>query len=220
MTSRTRTTLVAGVAAASLLLTACGGDGEDSSEEIRGVDEGGESPAVDEDDAGESPAVRDDGIERPDITLPEDVVNVFEEVDTEDPVELAVLADHERRVNSIDEAITSGDLERPALDFYSAGDALTSAVEWAESLVANDESFSGTTRYYERQVTVDEEAGRASVSYCIDASDSLTTTRSTGEADPDSAVTVKVHYETQLDRNEAGVWQTTEAVADPETDRC
>ncbi|GAA3856136.1 hypothetical protein [Streptomyces sedi] len=220
MTSRTRTALVAGVAAASLLLSGCGGDGEESSEEIPGVDEGGGSPGGDEDPAGEPPAPQDDGIERPDIALPDDVDNVFEEVGTEDPVELAVLADHERRVNSIDEAITSGDLERPALGFYSSGEALTSAVEWAQSLVENDESFTGTTRYYERQVTVDEETGRASVSYCIDASESLTTTRSSGEADPDSAVTVKVHYVTQLDRNEAGVWQTTEAVADPETDRC
>ncbi|RMI41141.1 hypothetical protein [Streptomyces triticirhizae] len=214
--TRPRLALVVGLATASLLLTACGGD-DGGEEEIPGVDAAGESPEAEREDEGATP---DDGIERPEIALPDEVTNVFEEVATDDPVELAVLADHERRVNSLDEAITSGDLERPALGFYSSGEALTSAVEWIESLVENDESFTGTTRYYDREVTVDEEAGRATVRYCIDASESLTTVRSTGEVDPDSGVTARVHYLTQLDRNEAGVWQTTEAVADPETDRC
>ncbi|KAB8158901.1 hypothetical protein FH609_019885 [Streptomyces sp. 3MP-14] len=207
------------MATAALLLTACGGD-DGVEEEIPGVDAAGESPADGPDGEDETPPPQDDGIERPEIELPDEVTNVFEEVATDDPVELAVLADHERRVNSLDEAIVTGDLERPALGFYSSGEALTSAVEWVESLIENDESFTGTTRYYDREVTVDEEAGRATVRYCIDASESLTTVRSTGEVDPDSGVTVRVHYLTQLDRNEAGVWQTTEAVADPETNRC
>lgn len=213
---RFRIVLAASAAAAALLLSGCGGGDEaDSEDKIEGVEDASDGSASES----TSPSPTDDGIDRPSIKLPDDVNNVFEEVDTDDPVEIAVLADNERRVNSMDEAITSGDLERPALSFYSTGDALESAAEWIDSLVSENESFTGTTRYYDRTVTVHDD-DTATVTYCIDASESLTKNRVTGEVEPDSEVTSMVHYTTRLRKNDLGVWQTYEAIADPETTIC
>ncbi len=119
MNGRIRIGIAAVAAASALLLTACGGGGDDGSDdEIEGLEENTDAGGEESEEPSPS-ATEDDGIDRPEIELPDDVNNVFEEVDTDDPVELAVLADHERRVNSIDEAITSGDMNRPALGFYS-----------------------------------------------------------------------------------------------------
>jgi hypothetical protein len=134
----------------ALLLTGCGGsDSSDpkDSDKIAGADAGSGSSKP-------SASAPGDGIERPEIKLPSDVENVFEGGTTGDPVKDAVLADNERRINSIDEAITVDARKYPALKFYSKGDALMSAASYIMSFRDENRSFTGKTRYYDREVTL------------------------------------------------------------------
>ncbi|MEV7196749.1 hypothetical protein AB0N81_33855 [Streptomyces sp. NPDC093510] len=204
-----RPTLLAAAAmtaAAVLLLSACGGsDGDSKDNKIAGADSdsGGkkkESP---------SPKASDDGLDRPEIKLPKDVKNVFEGGKTGDPKKDAVLADNERRINSIDEAITVDAKTHPALKFYSSGEALLTAADYIQSFSKEGKSFIGTTRYYDRQVTFLKE-GVAAVAYCQDSTKTYPKDLKTGKVDrsiPESADDYGF-YNTRLKKNAKGVWQT------------
>ncbi|MFD4632090.1 hypothetical protein ACFVYR_26470 [Streptomyces sp. NPDC058284] len=203
-----RPTLLAAAAltaAAVLSLSACGGGDGDSNDKIAGADSdsGGkkkESP---------TPKSSDDGIDRPEIKLPKDVKNVFEGGRTGDPKKDAVLADNERRINSIDEAITDDAKTQPALKFYSSGDALLTAADYIQGFRKEGKSFVGTTRYYDRRVTFLKE-GVAAVAYCQDATKTYPKDLKTGKVDrsiPESADDYGF-YNTRLRKNADGVWQT------------
>ncbi|GAA1927895.1 lipoprotein [Streptomyces sodiiphilus] len=215
---RRRTPLAAAAAAvtAAVLLAGCAGDG-DAKEPVAGVNSGSPAPGDEAPDAEDDP---DDGIDRPEIRLPEDVENVFEEAATDDPVERAVLADHERRIASLDEALTSGDLERPALGFYSEGEALRSAVEWLGPAVDKGFSFTGTVRYYQREVTLNGDT-EATVSYCVDETEIQGIHRETGEKrEPSGDSSGHYAYSTQLELKDNGVWTTTRVISEERDGPC
>ncbi|NJQ04963.1 hypothetical protein, partial [Streptomyces lonarensis] len=156
------------------------------------------------------------GIDRPEINLPDDVNNVFEEVDTDDPVELAVLADQERGVNAVDEAVTSGDTQVPALPFYFADSALLESIDYIESMHDDGLSFGGTTRYYKR--TIEMQTNSAAVTtYCADMAGSYLIEVESGEQDPDSG---KYYYTARQQLNDDGVWQTVIMTTDREDQLC
>lgn len=193
-------------AAAVLSLSACGGSddgGSTANDKIEGAESGEkrESP---------SPTASDDGIERPEIKLPKDVKNVFEGGKTGDAEKDAILADNERRLESIDEAITVDAKDHPALKFYSAGDALLSAADYIQGFYKNGNSFVGTTRYYDRKVTI-LKAGTAAVSYCMDATKTYPQDRKTDKVDRSipSSASDYAFYNSRVEKNSEGVWQTT-----------
>ncbi|GGW92076.1 hypothetical protein [Streptomyces lomondensis] len=219
---RTRTTTAAATAltaAVALLLTGCGGSdssgGSDSktSDEIAGADTGPGSAAPSESAAG-------DGIERPEIKLPSDVENVFEGGTTGDEAKDAVLADNERMINSIDEAITVDAGKHPALKFYSKGDALLAAATYIKSFYDSGTSWAGVTRYYDRDVTLNGTTS-ATVTYCGDETKSYSKDRKTkqvkrtpGDADD------YVSYNARMEKNAQGVWQTVKVSSERGAERC
>ncbi|MGW7273182.1 hypothetical protein ACWGH5_21970 [Streptomyces sp. NPDC054864] len=215
-----RPTLLAAAAltaAAVLSLSACGGGDGDSKEndKIAGAgsgDEKRESP---------SPRASEDGIERPEIKLPKDVKNVFEGRKTGDPKKDAVLADNERRINSIDEAITVEAEEHPALKFYSSGDALLSAADYVQSFYKDGRSFSGATRYFDRQVTF-LKSGTAAVTYCVDETKSYPKDRKTGKVDKSIPASKDDYafYNTRLRKNAKGIWQTESVMSTSGAKQC
>ncbi|MCE7081004.1 hypothetical protein [Streptomyces sp. ST2-7A] len=215
---------IAGAAALTgtllLPLTACGDDDGDTDDTIEGAQT--TDPEDTSGGTGDEPAPPADDIERPEITLPGDVVNVFEPVDTDDPIETAVLGDHEHRVNSLDEVIVTGDLERPGLGFYSTGEALRSAVEWASPIIDEGWARSGEVRHYNRSVDVTDDE-TAFVTYCVDRSGSTATWRESGEVrevESSGADTRDSHYVTRLRVNGDGVWQTDEVLSEPDSEEC
>jgi hypothetical protein len=222
-----RSTLAAGVLSAALLLTAataCSSDsGSDSNDEdIEGVQtddqgsptaEGSETPAPD-------PEPTDDGIDRPEIELPEDLELIVEETETGDPVEEAILYDHEQRVATKYESMAEQSLETPALSFYTTGDALTQLFSTLEEIIDGGTYAEGTARYFNQDVTVFDE-NRAALSYCRDASEIRDVDAETGEvvseSDPNELPTL---YETEVVRNEEGVWQETTYDVVSEAEEC
>ncbi|MFF9188427.1 hypothetical protein [Streptomyces rochei] len=215
---RTRTTIAAAAltAAVTLLLSGCGGsDSEDSGkDEIAGADTGASASAS------PSPSASEDGVDRPEIKLPSDVKNVFEGGSTGDPVKDAVLADNERMINSIDEAITVDAEEHPALKFYSKDNALIAAASYVQSFYEAGTTWTGSTRYYDREVTLSGE-NAATVTYCGDETKSYSKDRKTKEVkktpgDADDYVS----YSARVQRNADGVWQTTNVVSERGAEKC
>ncbi|MGW2780464.1 hypothetical protein ACWC3X_04305 [Streptomyces populi] len=212
--SRLLATVAVG-ASAVLLLTACGGgdDKPKTNDKIAGADTGGETSA-----SPEASATGSGG--RPAIKFPSDARNVFEDRKTGDPKKDAVLADNAERINSIDDAIFQGRVNTEALGFYSAQGALDSARTFVKGYLDDGRSWTGTTRYFDRQVTFRPD-GSAVVVYCSDESKSFLKNRKTNkrEKTPTSADSY-VLYNTKLVKNSDGVWQTTNVISKRGADQC
>ncbi|GAA5213140.1 hypothetical protein [Streptomyces thinghirensis] len=216
---RTRTTTATAAAlttAVALLLSGCGGsETEDSAKDkIAGADTGASASAS------SSPSPSKDSVERPEIKLPSDVENVFEGGKTGDAVKDAVLADNERMINSIDEAITVDAKEHPALKFYSKDNALMAAASYVQSFYEAGTTWTGSTRYYDREVTLSGQSA-ATVTYCGDETKSYSKDRKTKEVkktpgDSDDYVS----YSARMKKSAEGVWQTTNVVSERGAEKC
>lgn len=204
-------------AAAVLSLSACGGgDGDsESNDKIAGAESGDKKRET------PSPSASDDGIDRPEIKLPKGVKNVFEGGKTGDAKKDAILADNERRINSIDEAITVDAEDHPALKFYSAGDALLSAADYVQGFYKEGRSFEGTTRYFDRQVTF-LKSGAVAVTYCVDETKSYPKDRKTGKVDKSIPASEDDYafYNTRVKKNAKGVWQTDSVTSTTGAKQC
>ncbi|KAF4405096.1 hypothetical protein [Streptomyces lycii] len=214
MTHRHLTAAAALTACTALLLSGCG-SGDDpegkSDDKIAGA----------EDASSSSPsASAPDDSKRPSIKLPKDDVLIFENRKTGDPKKDAVLSDNEQRLRAIDAAIIEGDPESEPVYFYSARDAAVSAAKSIQSYVDDDLSVTGTVRYFDRSVTFRSD-GSARLTYCSDETKGFAKERKTGkvlQSAPDE--NSYVFYDTRLDRNEAGVWQTTGVKSQRGAEQC
>ncbi|MEW2161824.1 hypothetical protein AB0912_02325 [Streptomyces sp. NPDC007084] len=218
MNRRPRLLATAAVGAtAVLLLTACGGsDGESkANDKIAGADTGSSAPAS---PSASASASVDAG--RPKIVFPSDARNVFEGQKTGDAKKDAVLADNAERVNSIDDAIFRGRVNTEALGFYSAQGALDSARSFVRGYLDHNHSWTGITRYFDREVSFRSD-GSAVVVYCSDESKSFLKDRKTNKREntPTSADSY-VLYNTKLVKNADGVWQTTNVISKRGADQC
>lgn len=222
-TLKTHTRFGAGLAlfvAASMSLTACGGDsdsGSDSKDKIKGA-ETSTQPTSPKPSASSTPM--DDGIDRPEIKLPADVHNVFEDTTTGDPKKDAVLADNAHAITAIDEAVTNGDPKRPALKFYLKDAGLLSALQYFKTYYEADLTYTGTTRYYDRRVTFLKD-GSALVNYCSDESKANSKNRKTNVVQKHTPGPRDYgYYTSQLAKNELGVWQTIKMSSEGGEEKC
>ncbi|MFX4293940.1 hypothetical protein [Streptomyces bohaiensis] len=210
---------VVAAATAGLLLTSCSSGDSEPDDDIAGVQSPSpsEEPEDDEpeepDDAEDTP---DDGIDRPEIELPDDMTKEFEDVDTDDPDERAVLADQARYASAVDEAIAAGEVG-PALGFYATGEGYASALELVTGYHEDGYRVGGSTRYYNRSVTMRDEKVATS-SYCVDFSEAYSVDLETGEEFPDGDEQGLYSFRQVL--NDAGVWQVESWTAASGGDSC
>ncbi|WP_165986336.1 hypothetical protein [Streptomyces sp. YIM 98790] len=221
--SRAVLSAVALVGAGTLLLSGCGGDdtgddriaGEGRSTPQESADPGPEPEPEGEESAG-SEVPRDD-IDRPEVTLPDYMNNVFEPAGTEEPAELAVITDAQHRRNAIDLAIDLADPEHEALAFYSARDGYVSDLSYVANAIDRGSTWSGTARFYDWQVEFDEggDGGKALLTYCMDESRAYDKNRDTGEVterEPSDADFVLLQE--RVERNGLGVWQNVHVTSE------
>lgn len=191
-------------ATAALLLTACGGgdDSSNDSDKIAGAD-AGDTPT-----SASPSASATNSLERPKVTLPGDVTNVFEGWTTGDATKDAVLTDTSRRIDALDYAITQSDADEPVLGFYYKEDALVGASQWVKEFEDAKKSMTGKTRYFKPSVDVYAK-GKATLTYCSFEGEAYVKDRATGKADK-TPVTDKSYllYSTRLEMSDKGVWQT------------
>jgi len=210
------TTPAAGLAAAALmLLTACGGgSGDNGSDKISATQTTATGTASASSTASATPTVQ-----RPVITFPSYAKNVFEDEHTGDPKKDAVLADDAQGVNSIDDAIFRRTLDSSALRFYNTGTALQNALSYIQGYLDKNQSWAGTTRYFDRKVTFGDD-GSASVVYCADGSESWTTPPATPATHAPATADSYSLFNDRLEQNEQGVWQIVNGVSKPGATEC
>ncbi|MGW0813282.1 hypothetical protein ACWD00_08535 [Streptomyces viridiviolaceus] len=205
MKGRSLPIAAAATATAALLLTACGGgdDNSQDSDNIPGTYIGRPTTASPSASATAS-------ADRPRITLPKGVENKFENWETGDPSQDAVLSDVAQAVNAVDNAILKGDADSATIAYYRQGEALASAQTWIQAWLDADLTWTGVTRYFNPGIKVADE-DTAAVVYCADESKAFNKDRTTGKVDDSpSGESPYVTYSTQLKKNSEGVWQTTE----------
>ncbi|MFF3977834.1 hypothetical protein [Streptomyces sp. NPDC001828] len=203
-------------ATAALLLTACGSndDKPKGTDKIAGADQG------DKASASPSAAPSASAADRPKIELPADLKMTFEAADTGDPVKDAVLADGAERMRAINGAIAGVDPKYAALNYYNAGKALEAASTWVEKFKKAGQSMTGSLSYFDRRVTLNEDKS-ASLVFCADESKGYAKDIKTGQA----KVTTPskndfILYNTRLEKNADGVWQTTRIVSTAGAAQC
>ncbi|MFI1484592.1 hypothetical protein [Streptomyces sp. NPDC020747] len=215
MKRRTLPVATALAATAALLLTACGSGDDKSSdnEKIAGADTGDEKSA--------SPSVNaSDDVERPNLSLPEDVEEVFEDWKTGDDSKDSVLTDAGHSMTAIERAITDGDAKSPALSFYYEGEALVGAAKWVQTFVDHNATISGVTRYYAPEVTLSGKS-TAAVTLCADESKVFNKDRKTKKSDRSAPTDDSyVYYVSRLKLNPKKVWVTTEVVSKRGSEKC
>ncbi|MFJ8188676.1 hypothetical protein ACIQ8D_02575 [Streptomyces sp. NPDC096094] len=219
--NRRRPTLLAALtltAAAALTLSACGSDDSSSSDkdEIAGADTGSNPSASPSPSASSTTA----GSGRPEIKLPSDLKLVFEDTETGDPVKDAVLADNAERMRAVDAAIAGTDPKGEAVGFYNTGKALEAAVSWVAQFEKANATLTGEARYFDRKVNLKGETS-AVLTFCADESKGFSKDKKTGEV-AKTPVTKNsyVLYNTRLDKNADGVWQTSQIISTRGADQC
>ncbi len=194
-------------AAAALLLSACGSDDEPAgNDKIAGAEQGDKSsPSPSGTPAGSA--------DRPEIKLPADVKDSFEGWKTGDATKDAVLSDAANAKTAVNVAATSRDTDEPAMSFYNQGDALRDAAKWVQWFVDNKTTYTGTIRYYSPKIELFDSKS-AGVVYCSDESKAYNKDPETGKIDKTPATKKSfILYNTRLEKNDAGVWQTTDIVS-------
>ncbi|MBO8189736.1 hypothetical protein [Streptomyces spirodelae] len=202
--------------AASLLLGACGGDG-DSDDKIDGAKDGGKPSAK-----SSSPSASSSASDRkaPDeIKLAKDAKNVFEAAKTGDPKKDEVLADNQARINAVDRVITTGkDVDQ--VEVYATGKSLLASNQYMLDFSKNGKSWAGVTRYYDQKV---EFTGKndARVTFCADEHKARNKVIKTGKLEPNDAgdqnyVAASFHVK----RNSDGVWQAVSGTSQRGAKQC
>ncbi|PSM43652.1 hypothetical protein C6Y14_08430 [Streptomyces dioscori] len=209
-----RPTLLAALtltAAAALTLSACGGD-SDSEDKAGGQGKSAGADTGEAKSASPTAGAADPG-SRPRVTLPSDLKLIFETKKTGDAVKDAVLADNAERMRAVDAAITGTDPDGVALAYYNTGKAREAALSWVKQFKDADASLTGEARYYDRRVTL-KSGTTALLSFCADESKGFSKDKKTGKADKTPATKNSyVHYNTRLDKNSAGTWQTSQIIS-------
>jgi hypothetical protein len=150
--------------AATLLLTACGGDdGGSDQDKIAGADEGGGKKSASP--AGEKSKATDD-IDRPKMTFPSDV-----DLNVSDPDQAAAMGDAQNFVRAIRYGIVEQDVNDAAYKFYSEfkSQAQVYAKDQIEQRVDRGLTISGTMRFSRTKVTSAENKESAVVTFCSDS---------------------------------------------------
>ncbi|MEV6796461.1 hypothetical protein AB0M87_31770 [Streptomyces sp. NPDC051320] len=200
---------------AALSLSACGGGDKTSkdSDKIAGADVGQGTTASPSSNPSHPAG-------RPKIVFATGAKNIFEDQKTGDAKRDAVLADNAQRIDSVDDAIFKGSVNTNALSFYSANGALDSARTFVKGYVDDNRTWTGTTRYFDRTVTLKDD-GTATVVYCSDESKSFLRNRKTGKVEKTPTTSESyVLYNTKLVKDPQGVWQTTNVISKRGADQC
>ncbi|MDN3287986.1 hypothetical protein QWL27_19705 [Streptomyces thermocarboxydus] len=195
----------------ALTLTACGSEEPDTAAKDSDKAKGTKASAS------SSPST---SAGRPKIELPADLKLTFEGGETGDPVKDAILTDNAERMRAVDAAITGTDLEGKALAFYNTGKALKAAQDWVAQFEEAGATITGEARYYEREVTLKGEDS-AALTFCADESKGFSKDKKTNEIHK-TPVTKNsyVLYNTRLDKNADGVWQTSQIISNRGAAQC
>ncbi|MEU9522536.1 hypothetical protein [Streptomyces sp. NPDC048224] len=186
-------------AAAALTLSACAGD--DSSgkgaDKIAGADPG-----------------------RPKIELPSDLSYTFDWPRTRDKDKNAVLADGQQSIKAVDLAIVNQDPLDKVYLFYYEGEAAAGTEEFIQAYAKENARVTGAYRFYDAVVNMRSKS-EASLVYCEDQSKAYDMYLKPKKVNKTPVTRNSyVLYNTQLRKNDKGVWVVQEIHSQRGSDRC
>ncbi|MEU5955399.1 hypothetical protein [Streptomyces sp. NPDC047525] len=199
-----RLATVALTASAALLLTSCGsGDESKDNDKIAGAEQDGAKKSA-------SPSASDSGsADRPKIDLPADLTYTFDWPKTGKKADDAILADSEQSIKAVDMAIAEQDPANKAYRFYYEGEAAAQTQKFIKAYVDAKARTTGAYRYYNPAVSGD--GAFASLVYCEDQSKAYDKYLKKDKVNKTPATKNSyVLYAAKLQRNDAGVWVTTQ----------
>lgn len=155
---------------AALLLSGCGGDGDDGSgkEKIAGADGGGgkksQSPSAEKSAAPK--------VDRPEMKFPSDVHLTFDRAGVTDPDQTAAMNDAREFVRAIRYGIVEQDVNDSAYKFYSEvqSPAQAYAKDQIKQRVDRGLTISGEMRFTRTKVSPAENKESSVVTFCSDSS--------------------------------------------------
>ncbi|MFE9767833.1 hypothetical protein ACFYPC_25480 [Streptomyces sp. NPDC005808] len=210
MARRTMTTAaIAFTASTAILLTACGGSDDSSSDDIKGADTGTSSPSPSVSVSAASDA------NRPDIKLPETFQADFEGWTNSDPELQTALDDGKERLRASYAAIIDGDPEADYLSYYSGTAAMSTGSAWVKGYKGL--TIIGEVKVYDPEITyLGDAKTSATLFYCVDESEGFSKDLKTGEtAGTPKGESPKVQYRTSLGKEANGVWKTLTVETEP-----
>lgn len=210
MARRTLTTAaIAFTASTALLLTACGGSDDSSSDDIKGADTGSSSPSA----PASASAVSD--ANRPAIELPDSFQADFEGWTNSDPQLQSALDDGKERLRASYAAIIDGDPEADYLSYYSGTAAMSTGSAWVKGYKGL--TIIGEVKAYDPEITyLGDAKSRVTLFYCVDEGKGFSKDLKTGEtAGTPEGESPKVQYRTSLGKQTNGVWKTLTVETEP-----
>lgn len=202
-------------ASAALLLSSCGSGDDESkdNDKIAGADKAGEEKSASP--SASAPA----GAARPKVELPSDLTYTFDWPKTGKKADDAILEDSQQSIKAVDMAIAEQDPMNKAYRFYYEGEAAAQTQKYIKAYVDAKARTTGAYRYYDPVIS--NEGGSASLVYCEDQSKAYDKYLKKDKVNK-TPVTKNsyVLYAAKLQRNDAGVWVTTQMNSTRGSDKC
>ncbi|MFE0175257.1 hypothetical protein ACFWZ2_23350 [Streptomyces sp. NPDC059002] len=145
MARRALPTAAAFAVGTALLLTACGGGGDDSSDKIEGAGGGSDSPSA------SAPASAD--ADRPDVSVPKDLELVFDFSAPSDPKQAKAVDNAANYIRALKHGIVKQDVNDPAYQYYSGAQAAQYAKTQIKEWVDGGWVPTGKDRYFKSEAT-------------------------------------------------------------------
>ncbi|MFC8370492.1 hypothetical protein ACFUIT_21395 [Streptomyces sp. NPDC057239] len=168
MKRRTLPVAVAFAAAATLMLTACGG-GDDKSgdnDKIAGADQGTEKPSKSAEPSGAPAEDKPDGV---DVSLPADVDLVFDWEEPKNENEAAAMDDAANFFRAIYRGVDKRTTKDASIAAYATGDGLKYAETQINAWIDGGWTATGTLRHYDATTRSAANGKSVEVAFCADA---------------------------------------------------
>ncbi|MFF5159862.1 hypothetical protein ACFY3N_27180 [Streptomyces sp. NPDC000348] len=168
MKRRTLPVAVAFTAAATLMLTACGGGNDESgdSDKIAGADQGTEKPSKSAEPSGAPAQDKPDGV---DVSLPADINLVFDWEKPKNENEAAAMDDAANFFRAIYRGVDKRTTEDASVAAYATGDGLKYAETQINAWIEGGWTATGTLRHYDAATRSTANGKSVEVAFCADA---------------------------------------------------
>jgi hypothetical protein len=156
-------------ATAALLLTACGGGDEKSSDndKIVGADQGSETAKESVKPSAAGAEEKPDGV---DVTLPKDMNLVFDWEKPKDENEAAAMSDTANFFRAIYRGVDQRTTKDASIAAYATGEGLKYAETQINAWIEGGWTATGTLRHYDVTTRSAENGNSVEVAFCADAS--------------------------------------------------
>ncbi|MFE2276995.1 hypothetical protein ACFXAE_06955 [Streptomyces sp. NPDC059454] len=156
-------------AAATLMLTACGGGDDTSgdSDKIAGSDQGTEKPSKSAEPSGAPAEDKPDGV---DVSLPKDMNLVFDWEKPKDENEAAAMDDAANFFRAIYRGVDQRTTKDASVAAYSTGDGLKYARTQIDARLEGDWTATGTRRHYQATTRSAANGTSVEIAFCVDSS--------------------------------------------------